>query len=93
MKEITNDFLKEVTQDYLSKDVYTIARGALSNSDVTKLVENKGEYNKTRPMFSVEIQTLPVCNQKKSGRCWIFAGLNVLREIIGKKYNPEKFKM
>jgi bleomycin hydrolase len=93
MKEITNDFLKEVTEDYLSKDIYTIARGALSNSDVTKLVENKGEYNKTRPMFSIEIQTLPVCNQKKSGRCWIFAGLNVLREIIGKKYNLEKFEL
>lgn len=93
MKEITNDFLKEVSQDYLSKDVYTIARGALSNSDVTKLVERKEEYNNTRPMFSVEIQTLPVCNQKKSGRCWIFAGLNVLREIIGKKYNPEKFEL
>ena len=30
--------------------------------------------------FSNEIKTLPVTNQKKSGRCWIFAGLNVLRE-------------
>ena len=31
MKEITNDFLKEVAEDYLSKDIYKIERGALSN--------------------------------------------------------------
>ena len=31
-------------------------------------------------------------HQKQSGRCWIFAGLNFLREIIGKKYNIENFE-
>lgn len=93
MKEITNDFLNEVQKDYLSKDVYTIARGALSNSDVTKLVERKEEAKNTRPMFSIDIKTLPVTNQKKSGRCWIFACLNVLREKIGQKYNMEQFEL
>lgn len=34
-----------------------------------------------------------VCNQKQSGRCWIFAGLNILREIIGKKLNVEQFEL
>ena len=30
-------------------------------------------------VFSDEIDTLEITNQKKSGRCWIFAGMNVLR--------------
>ena len=43
-------------------------------------------------MFSIDIPTMSVSDQKQSGRCWIFAGLNVLREIIGKKYNIESFE-
>lgn len=32
-------------------------------------------------------------NQKSSGRCWIFAGLNVLREIVGKRCGIESFEL
>ena len=35
-----------------------------------------------RQMFSDEIEPLEITNQKKSGRCWIFAGMNVLRYHI-----------
>ena len=36
--------------------------------------------------FSVEVKdTGSVTNQKGSGRCWMFAGLNVLRTIAMKK--------
>ncbi len=43
--------------------------------------------------FSLELKTLPVTNQLSSGRCWIFAGLNVLREIIAKKIGADKFEL
>ena len=32
-------------------------------------------------------------NQKNSGRCWIFAALNVLREIVAKKCNIKEFEL
>ena len=35
---------------------------------------------------------MPATNQKASGRCWIFAGMNVLREIIAKKLNLDEMK-
>ena len=43
--------------------------------------------------FSLDIKTLPVANQMASGRCWLFAGLNVLREAIAKKYDLENFEL
>ena len=43
--------------------------------------------------FSIEIPTLPVTNQKASGRCWIFSALNVLREVTAKKCNLDKFEL
>ena len=46
-----------------------------------------------RQKFSIDIPTLPVTNQKHSGRCWLFAATNVLRERIAKKLNLENFEL
>ncbi len=43
--------------------------------------------------FSIDIPTMEVTNQKRSGRCWIFAALNVLRERVAKACNIEKFEL
>ena len=43
--------------------------------------------------FSIELQTMPVCNQRRSGRCWIFAGLNLLRELIADKLGAKSFEL
>ena len=34
------------------------------------------------PVFSIDVDCGSVTNQKRSGRCWMFAGLNVLRKIL-----------
>ena len=43
--------------------------------------------------FNHEVKTMSATNQKSSGRCWLFAATNVLREIIGKKLNVEQFEL
>ena len=43
--------------------------------------------------FSIDIPTMKVTNQKASGRCWLFAALNVLREKIAKDCNIEQFEL
>ncbi len=43
--------------------------------------------------FSVDLPTMKVTNQKASGRCWIFAALNVLREQVAKNCNIEQFEL
>lgn len=43
--------------------------------------------------FSVDIKTMSCANQKSSGRCWLFAATNVLREIVAKKKNIAEFEL
>ena len=93
MKEISEEFLKNVESDYLSRDIYTIARHSLTKNKISNLIRVNEQTEYTRNRFSIDIKTLPVTNQKSSGRCWIFAGLNVLREKIAKKYNLENFEL
>ena len=91
--ELKLEKLEEVKKDYLSKDVYTIARHALSGQKISALSKKMEQTEFTRNHFSIDLKTLPVADQKQSGRCWIFAGCNVLREKVAKKYKLDSFEL
>ena len=93
MKELTKDFLNEIEGEYLNNDLYTIARHALTNNSISSLAKVNEQTEFTRNRFSIELKTLKVTNQKASGRCWIFAGCNVLREVVAQKYNLKEFEL
>lgn len=93
MKEINNEFLNNVENEYLNNSVYTIARRALTKNKISSLVRVNEQTEFTRNRFSIDLKTLPVTDQKASGRCWIFAGCNIIREKIVKKYNLENFEI
>lgn len=44
-------------------------------------------------LFSVDIKTMASTNQKGSGRCWLFAATNVLREKVAKEKNLDNFEL
>ncbi len=93
MKKITKAFLEETEKGYLESDVYTIARHALAKNSVSNLSKVNEQTEFTRNRFSVDIPTLGATNQKSSGRCWIFAGCNVLRERVAKKFDLKEFEL
>ncbi len=43
--------------------------------------------------FSINIKTHNVTDQEHSGRCWSFAGLNILREKVIEKCGLENFEL
>ena len=93
MEKIDSYYINQVKEEYLQSDVYTIARHALNNHRMSEITRANERTEYTRNNFSINIETLEATNQLASGRCWIFAGLNVLREKIAKKYNIEKFEL
>lgn len=44
-------------------------------------------------VFSEDIRTGKVCNQKSSGRCWMFAALNTFRHKMNKDFNIKDFEL
>ncbi|MCF7924333.1 MAG: C1 family peptidase [Candidatus Izimaplasma sp.] len=67
-------------------------RRALVENDFNKIAIKQERAIDNTFRFSKEIDTLPVTSQEKTGRCWIFAGLNFIRERIAKKYNLKEFE-
>lgn len=47
----------------------------------------------TRSEFSYQVNTKGITNQKQSGRCWLFTGLNVLRSQAINKHNLPKLEL
>lgn len=93
MKEIKLDKLKELNNKIEDNKQLKTLRRVLFNNDLQNIFNKQEEYINNQFFFSNEIKTLPVANQKQSGRCWIFAGLNVLREEVAKKFKLKKFEL
>lgn len=71
-----------------TKSVYN----AVTNNDISKLALNHDIVRSHNEIFNHKIKTKGITNQKSSGRCWLFAGLNTLRPAVIKKYNLEEFE-
>lgn len=93
MKDITKDFYQNSMKGYEKCCKNKVLRHALSKSSINNLVRSQDSTFDTNFAFSVDIPTLSCANQMHSGRCWIFAGLNVLREIIAKKCDIKEFEL
>ena len=93
MKDIKISYLDNLLEDYKDDTIYKISRSALNKSKISDLVRVSEQSEYTQNFFSIDINTMKVANQKRSGRCWIFAGLNILRESVAKKYNIECFEL
>ena len=69
-------------------------QNAVTQNDLVKLCKNWNSFSTQNFHFNHVIDKEPkVTNQKSSGRCWMFGGLNVLRINFIKKHNlPSSFE-
>ncbi len=94
MKDIDINQLAKYKKEYLKDDKNYILQNALSTSTIEKVISRRRlRALDTKMMFSHEIKTHGITNQKASGRCWMFAGCNLLREQIIKKLELEDFEI
>lgn len=91
---LTPDMLKSLEDAVPMTPQLRAVRDALANNSVRSLVINPDVENKTDSLFTKEI-TEPgsIANQKQSGRCWLFAGLNALRPAVISKQKMKDFML
>ena len=77
-----------VKMDNHTRTIYN----ALTNTDINNLALDRDLLNAQSNLFSNKIKAKSITNQKSSGRCWLFAALNVLRPAVIDKYKIENFE-
>ncbi|MCH8294128.1 C1 family peptidase [Candidatus Poribacteria bacterium] len=72
--------------------VYRMAQNAVCKISVDEITVNREIVTKSDFTFSHVLDDWSVTNQKSSGRCWMFAGLNLFRVGAMKKMNLKNFE-
>ncbi|MBQ1326362.1 MAG: C1 family peptidase [Solobacterium sp.] len=93
MNPITLEELEQMRQTYLADPKARVVRHAAMKNDINQIARVFEAEADNPDLFSINIKTMPATNQMASGRCWIFSSLNVMREMIAKKYSIEKFEL
>ena len=87
--ELIESFYKNVVNDKQTN----LAMNAAVHNDIIKLSMNWDQFRKIDHTFTDVITgEMKATNQKSSGRCWGFAGLNLFRIYLSRKHNLKDFQ-
>ncbi len=76
---ISAEMLQQIQKQNVPSPTDRALRNALAANSIDNLAVNEGNAGELDTYFSVETKHQSITDQKSSGRCWMFSGLNVLR--------------
>ena len=92
-KNISLSEIKKYKNKFLKNNKNTASRNALIKNDLNTVSLNWENYSKINHHFSNLIKKeLPATDQKASGRCWGFAGLNLMRLKVVENLDLSNFE-
>ena len=87
---ISEEMMGRIRQGYTASAEQKAIKNALASNSIATLAINAENLTMCDTHFSHQVKTVGITNQKSSGRCWLFTGLNVLRAKMIDKYDlPE----
>lgn len=90
--ELSNADLTRLRSEFAKNSTYRMTQNAVTRVTVDDVAIDREIVNSTDHSVSVLIDDWKVTDQEKSGRCWLFSGLNLLRAGAMKKLNLKEFE-
>ncbi|MCF6171046.1 MAG: C1 family peptidase [Bacteroidales bacterium] len=84
--------IQQLRESFIQSPENTALMNAVSHNDIKKLAVSRENDGKVNHYFSNRVEVSGITNQKKSGRCWLYTGLNTLRPLVQKKYALNEFE-
>jgi bleomycin hydrolase len=84
--------LELLRKDFSANPAYRLAQNAVTQAAVDNMAINREIVNNTDHFLSTLLDDWKVTNQERSGRCWLFAGLNLLRVGAMQKMGLKDFE-
>lgn len=92
-KELTPSDVKGFAKDFDGDPALSVSKNATMRNGVFNAAYVGEEVRNLPNTFSHEVKDIgSITNQKSSGRCWMFSGLNVLRIAAMKKLRVKDFE-
>jgi len=90
---ISPAMLGQIQQSYQGTPSDKALRNAIGNNDIRKLALNQENMQDMDTHFSIKVDSKGITDQKSSGRCWLFTGLNVMRAKALARYGFPAFRV
>ena len=82
---ISEKMLREIQKEHAVEGAEKALMNAIANNSIDDLSRNNANKGALDTYFSVETKKQSITDQKQSGRCWMFSGMNVLRGNFQKR--------
>ncbi|MHC5228332.1 C1 family peptidase [Enterococcus sp. LJL99] len=92
MSVINKETTTAARKDFLKNDKKTTVQRSVIKNGINASAESQSAQVNNVPVFSVDIATGKVANQKQSGRCWMFAALNTFRHQMLTRFQLKDFE-
>src|SRR5450756_408119 len=90
---MTQEMLERLRMSFESDPVNRFAQDAVTRVSVHTVALNHEAATGTDHTFSVMLPSNEATAQEKSGRCWLFSGLNTFRTEAMKRLDVDKFEL
>jgi len=85
--------LNRLAQSYKPTAAERAIHNALNTADINTLAASADARNSLNDEFAYRVPSKGITNQERSGRCWLFTGLNVLRAQAIREHNLSELKL
>ncbi|XP_026313478.1 bleomycin hydrolase isoform X2 [Hyposmocoma kahamanoa] len=91
---LTIEKLNKFRNDFYADPKNELAQNVCTRFDPFEVAISRRKADSSLHVYNIKIESegKPVTNQENSGRCWLFAALNVMRLPFMKKYSLEEFE-
>jgi bleomycin hydrolase len=89
---IDKEDLVNMSNKFQQKEARVALTNAISNNSIKKLAYNRENVGEVNFYINTKVESKGISNQKSSGRCWMYTGLNVLRAKVIEKYQLNEFQ-
>lgn len=93
VQPITAKDIQQFKADFKATPQSNTIKNAIMNNGFLATSANTDSKAKMAPVFSIDLDTGAVSNQKQSGRCWMFAALNTMRHSLQDQFKIKDFEL
>lgn len=92
MHRLSRNDLTKLTKNLQKQPRHSVVARAIQNNGINAVARDPQAKSHLNRVFSVDLKTSTITDQKHAGFCWMFATLNFLRHYFIKKYHVKDFQ-
>ncbi|MDR0837348.1 MAG: C1 family peptidase [Propionibacteriaceae bacterium] len=92
MSELKLQEIDALRGGFTSDPIARIAQNAVTATDINAIALDRNIAVSIDPLMSNQLDAWPITNQKQSGRCWLFAGTNFLKQHVIEELKVDNFE-